>query len=67
MSHILEYLKYYEQDNKYNYMRYYKVLPKLLHRPNIGIGTERMYSSIMNKALWKILVMYVGNLKQPNQ
>jgi hypothetical protein len=30
MSHILEYLKYKEQDNKYNYMRYYKLLPKLL-------------------------------------
>ena len=57
MSHILEYLKYYEQDNKYNYIRYYKVLPKLLQRPNTGIATERMYSSIINRAVWKILMM----------
>jgi hypothetical protein len=40
MSHILEYLKYKEQDNKYNYMRYYKVLPKLLQGPNTGIASE---------------------------
>jgi hypothetical protein len=57
MSHILECLKYLEQDNKYNYIRYYKVLPKLLQRPNTGIATERMYSSIINKAVWKILIM----------
>ena len=38
-------------------MRYYKVLPKLLQKPNISIPTERMYSSIINKAVWKILIM----------
>jgi hypothetical protein len=41
----------------YNYMRYYKVLPKLLHRPNTGIERVRLYSSTINKAVWKILIM----------
>ena len=38
-------------------MRYYKVLPKSLQRQNIGIETERMYSSIINKAVWKIPII----------
>ena len=36
---------------------YYKVVPKLLQRPDIGIATERMYSLIINKAEWNILIM----------
>ena len=38
-------------------MRYCEVLPKSLQRANIGIATERMYSSIINRAVWKIVIM----------